>query len=207
VVELIAIKQQHYDKDEYTQAQHTFGSDGLALEAVLMHQLNRLKNKNIIRLRNFKNHTPERLWRFYFEYAPGGDLYVLKNNYRAWNTYLPEEFLWHVFHGLAHAALTLHTGPFRDYATDRMYAPGKICLVHFDLKPSNIFLGDADADDLHGFSNYPTIKMADFGLAKLTGRFDRKNPTRYRLLGTDGYRPPVRLPIDQAGFVMGEIRC
>jgi len=122
-------------------------------------------------------------------------LRVLKNNYRAWNTYFPEEFLWHIFHGLSEAALALRTGPFRDRINGEIYGAADAFVVHFDLKPENVFLGDPSNEEGPHFSNYPTVKMADFGLAKLTGPEDRENPRRYRGLGTPGYCPPVELPI------------
>jgi serine/threonine protein kinase len=196
VVDSIAIKQQKYgDRREHEEM--TLGAHGLSREAALMHQLNNLDNPNIIRLRGFKNNGPEKLWRFYFEYCHGGDLDNLITNYCAWNTYLPEEFLWDVFHGLAHAAQTLQQGPFRDLDTDRSTDNE---VVHFDLKPQNVFLDNTAAPTLHGDPRhrtpqivyYPTVKMADFGLATITGVDDQDNPREYRERGTDLYKPPVR---------------
>lgn len=188
VKDSIAIKQQAYDEDEEFQASMTIGEDGLAMEAAIMQQLNVHGNRNIIRLRDFKNNAAEKLWRFYFEFAPYGDLRVLQSNYRAWSTYFPEDFLWHVFHGLANAALTLHEGPF--HGLDGGFIEGPYVL-HFDLKPSNIFLSDPVDEEDYDFSNFPTVKMADFGVAKLTSPDDSQNPKDYRGLGTKGYHPPV----------------
>lgn len=191
VKDSLAIKQQKYNQDPRTQAKFTYGAHGLAREATLMSQLNVLQKENIIKLRGFKNNGPEELWRFYFEFAPWGDLHVLANNYRAWNTYLPEEFLWQMFNGLATAALALETGPFRNLSSGKPYEDKSAFIVHFDLKPENVFLGDPiEMTDPH-FTNYPIVKMADFGLAKLTGLDDDHNPRSYRNLGTSGYRPPV----------------
>lgn len=158
-----------------------------------MRQLNDLGNVNIIKLRGFRNHAREELWRFYLEFAPWGDLRLLKNNYCAWNTHFPEEFLFHVFHGLAHAALGLKAGPFFDYNAYRVtrHKDGQAFVVHFDLKPENIFLADPIARTEYECYNYPTIKMGDFGLAAITGWFDESNPRMYSNHGTPGYIPPV----------------
>ena len=192
VLDSLAIKQQRY-KDPQTQARLTLGTNGLSYEAALMDQLNEQQTRNIIRLRGFKDNRQEELWRFYFEFAPWGDLRLLKNNYRAWNTYFPEEFLWHVFHGLATAALALAGGEFWDFTSGEIYETGKAFVIHFDLKPENIVLGDPVDEMPSHFSNYPVVKMADFGLAQLVVWDDPQNPKYYRGLGTPGYYPPVRL--------------
>jgi serine/threonine protein kinase len=64
-------------------------------------------------------------------------------------------------------------------------------MIHFDLEPENIFLGDPVDQDDTDFSNYSTVKMADFGLAQVTGARDPENPSNYRHFGTLAYRPPV----------------
>lgn len=194
VVDSIAIKQQVYRATPASQATLAYGTNGLAKEALLMHQLNRFREPNIIALRGFKNNGPERLWRFYLEFAPHGDLRVLQTNYRAWNTYFPEEFLWSIFHGLAKALLRLRDGPFQDVVTGDSFPRVEVCMIHFDLKPQNIFLGDPLYQGRAGFSDYPTVKVADFGLADLTGPRDYLNPKIYRHQGTPGYHPPVRHP-------------
>lgn len=187
----MAIKQQKYLNKEASQAGMALGTNGLAKKAALMLELNQLQNRNIIRLRGFKNNGREKLWRFYFEFAPWGDLCIFKTNYLAWNTYFPEKFLWHVFLGLATAALDLSLGPFRNYNTLRVGAEGEGYMIHFEIKAENIFLGDpVDQDDID-FSNYPTVKMADFGLAQVTGARDPENPSTYRHFGTLAYRPPI----------------
>jgi serine/threonine protein kinase len=195
VIDSLAIKQQKYKRNQAIF--EVDGSDGnhLAIEAVLMSRLNALKCENIIQLRGFRNNSFERLWRFYFEFAQWGDLRTLINNYRAWDTYLPEEFLWSIFHGLANAAYELRKGPdgYRDLLTGKKYEEGEAFVVHFDLKPDNIFLADpTDPAEEPQFSNYPIVKMADFGLSQLSHPADELNPIYYRTFGTEGYRSPVR---------------
>jgi serine/threonine protein kinase len=214
LVDSMAIKQQRYMRGP-VQELMTDSKTGLSKEAFIMYQLNQAGNENIILLRSFKDNDIERLWRFYLEYSPGGDLEQLRSNYIAWNTYLPEPFLWHVFEGLASAASTLHTGPFNDPYTGETLHRNLGMVIHLDLKPANILLGDVparknaekdagedgneeDGEEDQAWSearlwNYPTVKMADFGLAKLTHPNDKANPESYRRLGTSGYRPPVSL--------------
>jgi serine/threonine protein kinase len=65
-----------------------------------------------------------------------------------------------------------------------------------DLKHDNVFLGyerpsnDAQ-DETFLASNYPTIKVGDFGLAVITGPGDADNPTGLWATGTPDYMPPV----------------
>jgi len=88
---------------------------------------------------------PKKLWRFYMELAPYGELYGLLHRYCYLNRFLPEAFLWHVFDSLAEAAQVMANCSTQDlppgnkgpkYASDR--------LVNFDIKTPNIFLGYAE---------------------------------------------------------------
>jgi serine/threonine protein kinase len=167
----------------------------LAREAVIMQQLNDVErrtnegtNNNILRLRSFKNFPSAGRSRFYLEYAPYGDLYKLMYSYRAWDTYLPEEFLWHIFCSFANAAVLMETGPFT-HLEDR--EPIQWSIIHFDIKPDNIFLGRRDERAMP--ADFPAIKVADFGLADLTGQDDHNNPSVFQGKGTPGYIPPVRI--------------
>lgn len=166
----------------------------LAREAVIMHQLNIAEQrrvhapKHILRLRSFKHFPSARRWRFFLEYAPHGDLHKLLYAYRAWDTYFPEEFLWHVFHSLAKAATIMEEGPFTHLESGD---PIDWSVIHLDLKPENLYL--AQPDSVASFPNYPTIKVADFGLSELTGEDDEGNPFLYRLKGTEDYMPPVSI--------------
>lgn len=192
VKDSIAIKQQRHPRSDQSKSEMILGDKGLAKEAEIMRQLNDFEDPNIIKLRGFRNHAREELWRFYLEFAPWGDLRLLINNYCAWNTHFPEDFLFHVFHGLAHAALGLAAGSFFDYNDrDAQYEEGQACVVHFDLKPENVFLADPIVRREYQYFNYPAIKMGDFGLAVITGPFDVWNPKIYKNRGTPGYIPPV----------------
>lgn len=174
-------------------------NSSLAREAAIMQQLNNAEQRgrprnnnsndnNILRLRSYKNFPMARRSRFYLEFAPYGDLVKLMYLYKAWDTYLPEEFLWHCFYSFAKVAVLMEKGPFTDLEDQR---PTKSLVVHFDIKPDNVYMGKPS--DTAILANYPTIKVADFGLSNLTGEDDPDNPSVYRRLGTEDFRPPVSI--------------
>lgn len=197
----------------------------LATEAVINHHLNGSKVENIVQLRGFKciGASPEFMrnarmkrkgqrrdderWRFYMEFAPYGELSRLMARYRAWNKYLPELFLWHVFDGLARAARALNeqtAGPKSPTPSKGNVKRGQK-VVHFDIKPENIFLGYEEPFDKRASNNggigsvdaklrnlYPTIKLGDFGISEFLGegRSDPDNPRQMWHRGTDFYKAP-----------------
>lgn len=198
---------------------------GLATEAVLHHHMNKSEVENIVQLRGYKemsNAPPEHpgegdlpkgynkqanvLWRFYLEFSPHGELSRLMDRYRAWNQYLPEAFLWHVFDSLALALLTkaeLPTDLDELPKTDIYTEEDRI--IHFDIKPDNIFLGYAQpfnvmsANKFGGLTQlggskrtlYPIIKLGDFGIADLVGGVeDENNPKVLWGMGTPFYQAP-----------------
>ena len=191
LIDEVAIKQSGMGED------HDISPDkpGLAREAWLQAMLNESKSKNVVHLRRFKYYSKDAVYRFYLEYAPHGDLNQLASRYRMYNTYLPELFLWHLFDALAEAALQMQDHyPFHDF-DDNILA--ETFMLHRDLKPANVMLGyeELDEDDaLKGTDptlGYPTVKVADFGLAELTGPTDDANPKVLQYAGTTGYKPPV----------------
>lgn len=144
----------------------------------------------------------KRNYRFYQELAPYGDLSSLWHKYRYWNTYLPEAFLWHLLDSLASAAIQMRDATKKGLPDGRFDGPVRReeQVVHFDMKPQNVFLGRPDHrvgkrcayGGIRKF-DYPVIKLGDFGLSEYTGPNDPENPKRW--LGGSGttcYRPPVR---------------
>lgn len=142
-------------------------------------------------LRDFKAHIDaagnDIAWRYFLEYAPYGNLENLRSRYKAFNRYLPELFLWHVFNGLAKAICELEN------LTDNP----EIVILHLDIKPLNIFLGyeelhrnDEHTGGLHN-SQYPAVKLGDFGCAFLTHDNHNGNPRDCNGIGTTGYQAPV----------------
>lgn len=70
-------------------------------------------------------------------------------------------------------------------------------LLHMDLKPDNIFLGDPPNEDFANdpTSIYPQIEVADFGISELFGSFNRirNHPGHINDAGTEGFRPPGQI--------------
>jgi serine/threonine protein kinase len=196
VADEIAIKETapREDNDNHLDRDHN-----MPREAVIMKQLNDVQDerakkdewrtKNILRLRSFKNLSPHRRWRFYLEFAPYGDLFQLTYLYRAWDTYFPEDFLWHVFYSLAKAGVIMDEGPFTDPESEEPVENGLV--VHLDIKLENIYLSKPDRDTF--FRSYPVIKVADFGLSDMTHQGDERNPAYFRRRGTEGSMPPVSI--------------
>ena len=103
--------------------------------------------------------------------------------------YFPESFLWHVFKDLMGAVKTMGKGPFRDEAWKQDRA---LEMVHFDIKAENIFIGDELAESSNIFDRtYPTMKMGDFGAARITRSNATGNPSNMTNMGTTWYFPPV----------------
>ena len=200
-------------------------STRLAKEAVVHHHMNKSEIENIVQLRGYKeyfNIPPEKegeselsesdvaatkkRWRFYLEFSPYGELTRLIDRYRAWQQYLPEAFLWHVFDSLALAILAK-----AELATDPGKLPrGNHCtandrIIHFDIKPDNIFLGYQEPFNATTSKNYggltqfegkkqtlyPIIKLGDFGIAEFVGgENDADNPHTLWGMGTPFYKAP-----------------
>ena len=61
-------------------------------------------------------------------------------------------------------------------------------MIHQDIKADNIFLGVPDPTS--AFPQWPTIKIGDFGMARLTSDTDGRNPTLFATYdqGTIGYQ-------------------
>lgn len=191
LVDEMAIKTIAYDENE-----DLGGIEGLNEEAVLHSQLNTVGCENVAHLRGFKYFGEQRHSKFFLEYLHNGDLERLRLRYKAWNTYLPEVFLWHLFHSLAKAACAMDTrGIWFNMVKNQPY-PHNQSMVHVDIKPPNILVGkesqateDSTVKEISLM--YPTIKLADFGLAQITGPGDKNNPRYFMDFGTDHFIPPV----------------
>lgn len=163
---------------------------------------------DIVHLRDFKRHIPtlhgvptQRYAHFYLEYAPYGTLSQLITKYPAFNRYVLELFVWHVFNSLARAIVELEDSALRDSVPNV-----EAYILHLDIKTDSIFLGyehsrgvqSADlhnrvqTGDLDDLETYPTIKLRDFGEAMLhEGEQNKPQWRHFYNRGQQAYRPPV----------------
>lgn len=129
---------------------------------------------------------------------------------------IPEAFVWQAFNDLAQACY--HMSIVR--LDPSLEPPGRdFFVLHLDLKPDNstyalsfstliqesssrhdflltndracdiVLLGDPPSDPKK--MNYPTLKIADWGMAEYTSVEDSKNSKQWKLHGTPRWYPPV----------------
>jgi len=83
-----------------------------------------------------------------------------------------------------------------------------IHVVHRDLKPANILL--MESPESSDFSNYPSIKVVDFGIAKIEGGSIEHRTNTGAMLGTPAYMSPEQVASDPVSsktdvYALGEI--
>lgn len=115
---------------------------------------------------------------------------------------IPEHSIWYIWKCLIQALVSLRTGnlctePYRgtDDATGgdspNVWGP----IVHRDIKPDNIFLGDADP----AYKFYRRPLLADFGLSFTLDEYDEELQGQdvgdTRKVGTAGWQPPVSVAL------------
>lgn len=181
---------------------HLRGYKYVSASTVPKRDADRNKIRNRL-LKSRENRTGQSVWyRLFFEYAPYGNLENLMRRYRVWHQYLPEPFLWHVFDCLCHALTAMYAEPPRIRILGRYRRwPKGSQVVHFDIKPNNVFLGYEGASELDGpltggaeHISYPMIKLGDFGIGEITNPQDKNNPSNMWGQGTSGFKPPVSKP-------------
>ncbi|MCJ1428600.1 Serine/threonine-protein kinase Nek2 [Sticta canariensis] len=118
----------------------------------------------------------------YFDFYDGGDLSNFIDNYYFRSTEIPESFIWHAVLQLAEAVAFLHYG--YDRHSQRPTQRDWKKVIHRDIKPANILLRlpNYSVHNPDSFYAYPSLVLADFGLATLT-------PTSNRV-GTYVWQPP-----------------
>ena len=123
----------------------------------------------------------------YLKYCPDGDLRKLLYMCKAWNTCLPEDFIWHVFSQLTRGCQIMASDNFNSVGTQEP-GPSDGVFLHLDIEPQNRFLIKAEGPSL--MAEYPMIRLADFGVAALTSAAGLANLRGLWLLGTGGFFPP-----------------
>ncbi|KAI1609090.1 kinase-like domain-containing protein [Exophiala viscosa] len=161
----------------------------LTHEAAIMAQTNDWKTDSIVRLRQFN--VSGDYARYYFEFCRYETLETLRLKYKAWNTYLPELFLWHVFSSLAEGCARFGSGPFKNLASSRFgQSMPDGYLLHNDIKTENILLGSNMTKDSQR-KWYPIPKFADFGLSIITAPNEAlRNQARFLQVGSRAWYPP-----------------
>lgn len=184
----------------------------ITMEAAVMTQLNDCVDfkgvDEFVYLRKYTNApqmpTPWPLMHdaYYLEYCPYGDLQQLKMHHQAWQKHVPEVFLWHLFQSFARASQTMAYGRFQwlgHNATEldkKTYdyldkVPGAF-ILHGDVKPANILLTPpvADKDRPAGYPEFPSVRLGDFGCARVL-HAENDNSRRWNLRrGTREYQAP-----------------
>jgi serine/threonine protein kinase len=132
----------------------------------------------------------------YSDYAEFGDAYYLIEEHR--RHYVPEHYIWYFLKCTVAALSMLQTGTCREreegqgqpQSTDRPTGPWDT-IIHQDLKPANIFMGDFDPV----YKSYPRPLLADWDSARY--EFFLNDPTKDTrgdwAMGTPGFVAPVRV--------------
>lgn len=118
----------------------------------------------------------------YFDFYNGGDLSNFIDNHYLWSTQIPESFIWHAVLHLAEAVAFLHYG--YDRHSHRTTQRDWKKVIHRDIKPANILLRlpNYSIHNTDSFYAYPSLVLADFGLATLKATSN--------LVGTYLWQPP-----------------
>lgn len=157
--------------------------DPLPLEVEILHKTLPYKHPRIIRMFRSEavvgHNAADLSLCLYYEYCGGGDLskYLPKRG-----DMVPEAFIWHIFLQMADALALLHYGYDRHERHPDRPPRGWQRVVHRDIKPENIFFV-ADASTSSTWGPYPSLVLADFGLATL-------RPVGEERVGTAYWQPP-----------------
>lgn len=153
----------------------------MPVEVKIMRKMQETGCASVVQFIAYKRYLQDRVHRIYMEYCPHGDLKRLYKRYRKFRLYMPEPFLWDVFHQLVETAVAMRYGP-----ADGRWDDYEI--VHLDIKPANVFLHTENRQS--GVPFYPATKLGDWGLARVTHADDPENPSSLRTAGTPGYKAP-----------------
>ena len=135
-------------------------------------------HERIIQLRDWI--SAPKSTQLYFDYFDGGDLFEFAYRYHRHRTQIPESFLWHIFLQLCEAVAFMHHGYDPHLLVDKQPRKWQK-IIHRDIKPANIFF--RHSQDKSGERLYPSLVLADFGMASL-------HKTNDYIIGTPEFQPP-----------------
>ncbi|KAK4609866.1 hypothetical protein CLAFUR0_14458 [Fulvia fulva] len=161
------------------------GGIQMPVEVAAMHMLKQLIGSEcIVQMRNWRMYpstVPHLDYRIYMEYCGRGDLFDFERPYYQFvsqdaecqlppenGIWIPEPFLWAVFHTLVAGGLLMERGD-----GDYLKAGAWHTIVHGDLKLANVFLAENTSNFYRG---YPQPKIADFGESLMIASEDIRQP-------------------------------
>ncbi|EXJ72814.1 serine/threonine protein kinase [Cladophialophora psammophila CBS 110553] len=188
-VDVIAIKQSNLDDREVDEDGHPT----VPTEAALVKALMKQGCRNVASLREVRFFDCDRpKWRLYLEYYRYGTLHDLIKTYKARkerddrDERIPEAFVWQAFNDFAQACY--HMKVLRLDSIGARSPRGDHFVLHLDLKGENVLLGDAPGSSK--YMPYPTLKVADWGMAEYTSLDDDRNSKKWKNYGTIVWMPP-----------------
>ncbi|KAK4921969.1 hypothetical protein LTR66_016634, partial [Elasticomyces elasticus] len=190
VIDELAVKSS--DRDEVMQVK---GRPSMASEAACMANINENEDVGTIaRLRAFKHYPSYDQWKFYLAYEPYGDLSRLRVRYKAFGQYFPELFMWQIFLQMLTPLVKFADGENNKWRITKNtqywgFKPSYAYLLHHDLKPNNVLLGNRKADRT-SYENDCLTKISDFGFAGVQVPMADDNKAKNMRNGTRGYIVP-----------------
>lgn len=191
----VAVKQVERDRDARVVEckDSTSGTYKVPMEALIMYEMR--GTPTVCGLRSLKRYDGrEKTWRIFQEYCSGGTVRDMIKVYQEWNRKNPKDqrriprvYVWYVLYGLAKALVAMDRGGMcRQMVHKRADALSYV--LHLDIKDINVLLGAGPLDG--PLKMWPTVKVCDWGLARVTSDHDSSNCDNYYGTGTPSWFPP-----------------